>query len=207
MSDKTLSNATLRVLEDASQFLRQFDLGPASIIILDSATTPKSLAPFHDVLRCHALLDTDGAGMNLYRALQNEGAFSGAKDASTWDVDKECEAYLVAEYACLVAGQQRIAPMAYGTRLSDCLSDINAVDPVAGREVSAQVEALVEKAFSGNVQSVKEAFKTSSSQYTRDIVKDILYYVTALEHDAAGHDLGPAPQSRKPVPYGGLVHN
>jgi hypothetical protein len=207
MSDKTLSNATLRVLEDASQFLRQFDLGPASIIILDSATTPKSLAPFHDVLRCHALLDTDGAGMNLYRALKNEGAFSGAKDASTWDVDKECEAYLVAEYACLVAGQQRIAPMAYGTRLSDCLSDINAVDPVAGREVSAQVEALVEKAFSGNVQSVKEAFKTSSSQYTRDIVKDILYYVTALEHDAAGHDLGPAPQSRKPVPYGGLVHN
>jgi hypothetical protein len=207
MSEQSQSKATLRVLEDASQFLRQFDLGPASIIILNSATSPKSLAPFHDVLRCHALLDTDGVGMNLYRALKNENAFTGPRDASTWDVDKECEAYLVAEYACLVAGQQRVAPMAYGTRLSDCLSDINAVDPVAGREVSAQVESLVEKAFSGNVQSVREAFKNSSSQYTRDIVKDILYYVTALEQDAAGHDLGPAPESRKPVPFGGLVHN
>lgn len=207
MVDQSQNQATLRVLEDASQFLRQLDLGPASIIILGSATSPKSLAPFHDVLRCHALLDTDGVGMNLYRGLKNADAFSGARDATTWDVDKECEAYLVAEYACLVAGQQRIAPMAYGTRLSDCLSDINAVDPVAGREVSAQVESLVEKAFSGNVQSVKEAFKNSSSQYTRDIVKDILYYVTALEQDAAGHDLGPAPESRKPVPFGSLVRN
>jgi|GEM_PF-5244661 hypothetical protein len=207
MSQQSQNQAALRVLDDANQFLRQFDLGPASIIILDSATSPKSLAPFHDVLRCHALLDTDAVGLRLYHALKNEGAFTGQKDASTWDVDRECEAYLVAEYACLVAGQQRIAPMAYGTRLSDCLADINAVDPVAGSEVSAQVESLVEKAFSGNVQSVKEAFKNSSSQYTRDIVKDILYYVTALEQDAAAHNLGPQPESRKPVPFGTLVCN
>ncbi len=202
-----VKQATLRVLEDASQFLRQFDLGPASIEILNNATEAKDFAPFAEVLRCHAILDTDAVGTKLFHALNERGAFDAATDASTWEAAKECEAYLVGEYAALVAGQQRVAPLAYGNRLSDCLSDISAADPVAGREVCAQVESLVAKAYAGDTQGIKDAFRNSSNQYTRDLVKGALYHVTALEQDAVTQGVPPQQEGRKPVAYGGLMYN
>lgn len=194
--------AVLTALESAADILISLDLGPASAEALDNwqATDPETkvqaantFLPFTEILQMFAVLDDDNGARNAYGTLCRLGALSGETSSCMADVEKECEAYLVAEYADIAAGQQRVAPMAYGTRLSDASGPRAAVE--------AQVENLVAKASVGDRQSVKDAFYSLDDESQRGAVKDVLYYITALQQDVRSYEAttGYSPTTKAPA--------
>ncbi len=194
--------AVLTALESAAEILISLDLGPASAQALDNwqAADPETkvqaantFLPFTNILQMFAVLDDDNGARNAYGTLCRFGALGGEATSSMADVEKECEAYLVAEYADIAAGQQRVAPMAYGTRLSD------ASGPRAALE--AQVDGLVAKACDGDRQGVKDAFYALGDADHRGAVKDVLYYITALQQDVHSYEAttGYSPKAKAPA--------
>lgn len=181
--------AVLTALESAAEILISLDLGPASAAALDNwqATDPETkvqaantFLPFTEILQMFAVLDDDNGAREAYGTLCRLGALGGEKTPYMADVENECEDYLVAEYADIAAGQQRVAPMAYGTRLSDASGPRQALE--------AQVDSLVAKACDGDRQGVKDAYRSLADAGQRSAVKDVLYYITALQQDVYSYE-------------------
>lgn len=175
--------AVLAALESAATILIPLNLGPASRAALENwqATDPETkvqaantFLPFTEILQMQAVLD-GGDATRVYRDLCRSGALSGEKTPYMDDVARECDAYIVAEYADLAAGQLNVAPLAYGTRLSDSTS--------GNTELGDQVETLVAQAAQGGRQSVRTMFLSFASPGRQDAVKGVLQHITALDQD------------------------
>ena len=192
--------AVLAALESAAAILIPLDLGPASREALENwqATDPETkvqaantFLPFTEILQMKAVLD-DGDARRVYGDLCRSGALSGEKTPYMKDVERECDAYLVAEYADLAAGQQNVAPLAFGTRFSDAAG--------SRTDIGTQVETLVAKAAQGDRQSVRDAFLTSIGTDQQEAVKGVLYHITALDQDTRNLEAanGYSPRSFQP---------
>lgn len=175
--------AVLAALESAAAILLPLDLGPASREALENwqatdaetkVQAANTFLPFTEVLQMKAALGEDNA-TSVYRDLCRSGALSGERTPYMQDVEQECAAYLVAEYADLAAGQLNVAPLAYGTRLSDSAR--------GNTEISNQVETLVAQAARGGRQSVRDTFLSFASPVQQDAVKGVLHHITALDQD------------------------
>lgn len=175
--------AVLAALESAAAILIRLDIGPASREALAKwqagdaeakAKAADAFAPFTEVLQMQAVLG-QGNAEAVYRDLCRSGALSGEKTTARQEIARECDAFLVAEYADLAAGQQNVAPLAFGTRFSDSLGN--------RPQIGDQVENLVAQAAQGNRQGVKNVFLSCAEASQREAVKEVLHHITALDQD------------------------
>lgn len=200
--------AVCKSLAAAHDFLRQLDLGPATAAKLDgwrndkdslnkisTATDSKSMAQamretgssniflrHAELLRYHALLDTDGVGNRIYTDLCKWGGLSGSMTTSYGPVDQEQDVYLITEYTKNAQGQQQIAPLSYGTRLGNFLDDVKKRNPDIAAELESQVQSLVEKAYAKDDKGLADEVLQSSLRQ-RNIVKQGLFYISGLSQD------------------------
>lgn len=206
--------AVCQSLSAAHDFLRQIGLGPATTAKLDewlngkdalnkisAATDSKSMAQaMHDtgssniflrygeLLRYHALLDTDGVGKKVYTDLCKWGGLSSKMTTSYGAVDQEQDVYLITEYTKNAQGQQQVAPLSYGTRLGNFMDGVKTRNPDIAAELEAQVQSLVEKAYARDDKGLAHEVLQSTLRQ-RNILKQGMFYVSGLSQDVQNLDV------------------
>lgn len=199
--------AVVQSLQDAERFLRSLNLGPVITEKLDewvsgdpftkiqAATdrhevaqamrdtgSSKMFPRLGELLRYHALVDTENAGRKVYTDLCRWGGLSAATSTNYSPVDMAQDVYLITEYAKLAEGQLRVGPLAYGTRFCNVLDETRNRQPEVAAELEARVHSLVEKAGKGDDQGIADEVLENGLRL-RNSVKQALFYITGLSQD------------------------
>lgn len=204
-------------------FLRSLNLGPATTKELDdwvagspyaaiqAATNREELAhavggawPFmcsFDLLRHHALVDTNGVGLRIFEDIARWGAFDGARGGGETLADTERDAHLVVEYTKILAAQGPATLAKSLNRLTETVTEFaqknSHTDPQLYADAAQQMLDMIDKGARNDAAGVAQDF-LSSAGHIRYVIETALCHATGLDDQAM---TVPSPFERYGIPF------